>query len=123
VPLATRGRWFPDFARIWQADVDDLVGGRDKRGPVIMLKHNEVARTLVPKEHQLEYSLDQGWGSLAEFLGKPAPVDELFPNVNEAAEGGKVAARILGEVLMRWVCLLSTVGGSLCVGLRYYQRH
>lgn len=121
MPLAARGRWFPDFANIWLEDVDELVGGRDKWGPQIMIKHNEMCRTLVPKDRQLEYSLDQGWEPLAKFLGVPVPENEPFPKVNEAAEGTKVATRMLGEVLVRWACLLSAVGGGLYAGLRYYS--
>lgn len=39
-------------------------------------------RRIVPKEHLLEYKLDDGWEPLCVFLGKPIP-DISFPKVND----------------------------------------
>jgi len=41
-------------------------------------------RGLVPKDRLLEWCVQDGWGPLCEFLGKPVP-DEPFPHVNTAA--------------------------------------
>jgi hypothetical protein len=41
-------------------------------------------RGLVPKDRLLEWSVEDGWEPLCEFLGKPIP-DERFPHVNAAA--------------------------------------
>lgn len=41
-------------------------------------------RGLVPKDRLLEWSVEDGWEPLCEFLGKTVP-DEPFPHVNSAA--------------------------------------
>lgn len=41
-------------------------------------------RGLVPKERLLEWTVEDGWEPLCEFLGKPVP-DEPFPHENAAA--------------------------------------
>lgn len=41
-------------------------------------------RGLVPKEHLLEWTVEDGWEPLCAFLGKVVP-DEPFPHVNTAA--------------------------------------
>lgn len=119
-PIAPTLRWYPGFVRIWQADVDAMVGGREHWGPRILELHNEEARGLVPPDQRLEYALGDGWGPLADFLGRPVP-DEPFPHVNEAAEGAKVVARILGGLMLRWTVLLGVVGSGAYVGIRYLR--
>lgn len=42
-------------------------------------------RGLVPKERLLEWTVEDGWEPLCEFLGKLVP-DEPFPHINAAAE-------------------------------------
>lgn len=41
-------------------------------------------RGLVPKERLLEWTVEDGWEPLCEFLGKPVP-DEPFPHTNTVA--------------------------------------
>lgn len=41
-------------------------------------------RGLVPRERLLEWSVEDGWAPLCNFLGKPVP-DEPFPHANAAA--------------------------------------
>lgn len=41
-------------------------------------------RGLVPRERLLEWTVEDGWEPLCEFLGKPVP-NEPFPHVNAAA--------------------------------------
>jgi hypothetical protein len=41
-------------------------------------------RENVPADRLLEFSVDQGWRPLCEFLGVPVPQSE-FPNVNDRA--------------------------------------
>lgn len=43
-----------------------------------------MVRGLVPSERLLEWTVEDGWGPLCAFLGKPVP-DEAFPHVNAAA--------------------------------------
>ena len=71
--------------------------------------HDE-ARALVPPDRRLEYSVEQGWGPLCEFLGVEVPVGMSFPKTNDSAstndrinavkwEGAKMVARRWGPVL------------------------
>lgn len=41
-------------------------------------------RGLVPKERLLEWTVEDGWEPLCEFLDKPVP-EEPFPHANTAA--------------------------------------
>jgi hypothetical protein len=43
-----------------------------------------MVRGLVPEERRLEWTVEDGWEPLCEFLGKPVP-DEPFPHANSAA--------------------------------------
>lgn len=50
-------------------------------------RHYEEVREVLKDqpERLLEFRLDDGWGPLCRFLGKPVP-DVPFPKVNEGAE-------------------------------------
>lgn len=48
-------------------------------------RHNAMVKRVVPKEKLLMFKLEDGWGPLCEFLGKPVP-DVPFPKVNETKE-------------------------------------
>ena len=45
-------------------------------------RHVEDMKVVVSPDQLLVYSVQQGWGSLCEFLGVPVPVSK-FPNVND----------------------------------------
>ncbi|KAK2590391.1 hypothetical protein QQS21_011928 [Conoideocrella luteorostrata] len=47
-------------------------------------KHYASIRRVTPKSRLLEFSLQDGWEPLCEFLGKPVPEEE-FPHLNEKA--------------------------------------
>lgn len=47
-----------------------------------------MVRGLVPPERLLEWSVQDGWEPLCNFLDKPVP-DEPFPHVNTRSEGWK----------------------------------
>ena len=47
-----------------------------------------MVRGLVPQDRLLEWSIDQGWAPLCEFLAKPVP-DEPFPHANSVGGGWK----------------------------------
>lgn len=51
----------------------------------IFTRHNAMVQAEVPAERLLVYEVAQGWEPLCDFLGVPAPVDEPFPRVNDAA--------------------------------------
>jgi hypothetical protein len=39
-------------------------------------------RSIVPKEKLLEFKVEEGWKPLCEFLDKPIPKGEPYPNIN-----------------------------------------
>ena len=45
-------------------------------------EHVYMIRGLVPKEKLLEWTVDDGWGPLCDFLGKEVPKNKEFPNGN-----------------------------------------
>ena len=55
-----------------------------KNGKWIYREHCAMIRGMVPKERLLEWSVEDGWQPLCEFLGKPVP-DEPFPRTNGPA--------------------------------------
>lgn len=61
---------------------DDGVLGKAKH---INLEHSAMVRGAVPKENLLEWSVEEGWGPLCQFLDKPVP-SVPFPKAN-AGEG------------------------------------
>ncbi|KAG2486301.1 hypothetical protein HYH03_015005 [Edaphochlamys debaryana] len=48
--------------------------------------HIAEVKRVVPKGQLLVYSVKEGWGPLCAFLGKKAPQDVPFPNINDAIE-------------------------------------
>lgn len=48
----------------------------------VYLDHYRTIREVTPPERLLNFRLDQGWGPLCEFLGKPVP-DVPFPHSND----------------------------------------
>lgn len=56
-------------------------------------------RGLVPKERLLEWYVEDGWGPLCKFLGKPVP-DADFPRANTATGGWKAREEQCNK---RWV--------------------
>jgi hypothetical protein len=45
-------------------------------------EHYALVRKLTPPDRLLEFRLNDGWGPLCDFLGKPVP-DVPFPHLNE----------------------------------------
>ena len=45
------------------------------------VRHNEHIKATVKPENLLVFNVKEGWGPLCKFLGKEAPPDEPFPNV------------------------------------------
>ncbi|KAL4892208.1 P-loop containing nucleoside triphosphate hydrolase protein [Aspergillus ambiguus] len=50
-------------------------------GKWVYRDHCNMIRGLVPKDRLLEWSADEGWEPLCEFLGKPRPAED-FPSTN-----------------------------------------
>ncbi|MDA0231798.1 MAG: hypothetical protein O3B21_16680 [Proteobacteria bacterium] len=89
------------FARKLGDMTHKLVWQRSHRGTMADRKaaiaryaeHVAEVKAAVPAEKLLEYSVDQGWAPLCEFLGVPVP-DSKFPNVNDRAAFQKTIADI-----------------------------
>ncbi len=77
------GRKFGDMCHklIWERSHQGTMADRRK---AIDRYHQHIAevRENVPADRLLEFSVDQGWRPLCEFLGVPVPESE-FPNVND----------------------------------------
>lgn len=56
-------------------------------------------RGLVPQDRLLEWTTDDGWEPLCQFLNKPVP-DIEFPHVNTKAGGWKAREK---QSLERWI--------------------
>ena len=71
------------------------------------------ARALASPNRQLEYSVEQGWGPLCDFLGVKAPVDIAFPNVNDSGNFAiwvKILKRqSLNKIVKRWSLMLGVL--------------
>ena len=63
----------PQFSTAWRAKAKDGY-----------LAHNEMVKRVTPKDRLLLFQLEEGWGPLCKFLGKPIP-NVPFPRVNETA--------------------------------------
>ncbi|KAH8647366.1 hypothetical protein BX600DRAFT_389775 [Xylariales sp. PMI_506] len=103
-------RWLPWIVDAWVHDADKLASRLD-----IIKAHNQYIMDLVPKDRLLVMSLGEGWEPICRFLGKPVP-DEPFPRVNDAEAADKMAVRIVGKLLIRWIGLFSVIGASLYLG-------
>lgn len=100
----------PDGKRIWTEHY--------RRG------HDE-ARSLVPPDRRLEYSVEQGWAPLCDFLGVEVPVGRAFPMVNDsgsfAVKMGLVKRQAVRRVVRRW-CPVVGVMAAAGVGLWWVRR-
>ncbi|KAL3455770.1 hypothetical protein BJX64DRAFT_294729 [Aspergillus heterothallicus] len=85
------------------------------KGKWVYQDHNNMVRGLVGRERLLEWSVEEGWGPLCEFLGHPVP-DEPFPRSNDAkgfedTVDGLLKARI--QRSFRHIFLLLAAGGAV----------
>ncbi|CAG9953277.1 unnamed protein product [Clonostachys rosea f. rosea IK726] len=82
--------------------------------------HYAMVRGMVPKDRLLEWSVDDGWEPLCEFLGKPVP-KEPFPHTNTAAgfagQEKKLAMRYVMGAAKNLAIILGTisVGAGVCM--------
>mmetsp|Transcript_46834 Transcript_46834/g.111436 ORF Transcript_46834/g.111436 Transcript_46834/m.111436 type:complete len:299 (-) Transcript_46834:54-950(-) len=80
--------------------------------------HIAKIREVVPREQLLEYSVEQGWAPLCEFLGVPQP-DIPFPRVNDR-EGLASSTRFLRRgIAFFWT--LPVLGTCLWVGYNSWR--
>lgn len=57
-------------------------GDFEKNGMRVLKEHNDMIRSLVPKERLLEYHVGDGWKPICDFLDCDVP-DRPFPSGNE----------------------------------------
>ena len=108
-PLISLARWLDKVYIDNMGILADLVskyyfGARDSRdgegmrknAKATYLRHNEMVKRVTPKERLLLFNLEDGWGPLCEFLGKPVP-DAPFPKLNETAVLEEKVNLIIGK--------------------------
>ncbi|KAK3177392.1 hypothetical protein K4F52_009801 [Lecanicillium sp. MT-2017a] len=93
------------------------IGEARENAPRIYAQHYRNIPTLVPPARLLYFKLEDGWGPLCEFLGKPIP-DVAFPHINEAAAlNAKFREKLRRDissaalVTLRWFCGAVVVAG------------
>ncbi|KAI0202105.1 hypothetical protein F4808DRAFT_78568 [Astrocystis sublimbata] len=74
-------RWMAGFT--WRNPADGLKRSLRGRGKWVYRDHCNMIKGTIPPERLLEWTVDDGWGPLCEFLGKEIP-NEPFPHVNSA---------------------------------------
>ena len=84
--------------------IDAMFPDFENRGKQIFEEHNDMIRSLVPKERLLELHLGDGWDPLCKFLGVERP-DVEYPTGNSIASVTKKYERVFkvwcGDVLRR----------------------
>lgn len=104
------GSMFPCPPDLWQTP----------EGKRIWIEHyrrgHDEARFLVPPDRRLEYSVEQGWGLLCEFLGVEVPVGRTFPMVNDSGSFvvkiGIVKRLAARRVVRRWSPVLGVLAAA-----------
>ncbi|CAP66702.1 uncharacterized protein PODANS_4_7970 [Podospora anserina S mat+] len=105
---------WPGLFRCLDGNVERGVKGN---GRWVAREHYAMVRGLVPKERLLEWSVEDGWGRLCEFLDKEVPKEE-FPHVN-AAKGWVGHERRLARRYILGALRNLGVGVGVVVGLWY----
>ena len=83
-------RYFPEMADniIWGPGANSHFDGKfeDKDHALrVYNDHIDAVKQRIPAERLLLFDVKEGWGPLAEFLGKPVPATP-FPNTNDRAQ-------------------------------------
>ncbi|KAI8653689.1 hypothetical protein LRP88_00574 [Fusarium phalaenopsidis] len=118
--LSRQGFWawhvYLDFmwSGIFRGLDNDIETGVARNGKWVYKEHCNMIRGLVPKQRLLEWTVEDGWEPLCEFLGKPVP-DEPFPHTNAAAgwdnHEDKIAKMYMMEALQTIVVLSAILIG------------
>lgn len=77
---------------------------------------------MVPREKLLVMNLSEGWEPLCKFLGRPVP-DVPFPRTNDADEAERTAKRVVRNLFLAWVGLLTTVGVSGYGAFKFWKMY
>lgn len=92
------------------------------RGRVVLIEaHNKKIKRVVPKDQLLVMRIEDGWEPLCKFLGKPVP-NEPFPRENDSAAADKVAAGVIGKLLLMWAGLFAVTGGTAYAGWHLWKQ-
>jgi hypothetical protein len=93
------------------AGLQDAISGK---GRATKMEHEAMVRGLmVGKERRfLEWSIEEGWGPLCEFLGKQVP-DVDFAKKNTTREIGQLEVNIFNSALRRIAKRLAVVLAAL----------
>ena len=115
--LTPFGRNFGDMAQklIWQRSHRGSMAGREA-AIAHYQQHIEEVKAAVPPEKLLVFSVDQGWGPLCDFLGKPVP-EGAFPNVNDRREIMKTINGITRGAYVILGAGAALLGGMIWAGL------
>lgn len=112
-------RWArPMMCRIWE---DFYEGSFKENGRRKFEEHYATVKQMVPKENLLEYRVQEGWGPLCQFLGKPIP-KAAFPKGNDREETRqKVRAAVRFEMerglrVLLWIGILSSIVIAVMAG-------
>ncbi|ROV89109.1 hypothetical protein VMCG_09865 [Cytospora schulzeri] len=98
--------------------------GMARNGKWVYREHCNMIRGLVPKERLLEWTVEDGWEPLCEFLGKPVP-EEPFPHVNAATGFAGQEARIGKKYVfgaLKTLAFLSAVAAGVGAVVAKYIR-
>jgi hypothetical protein len=81
--------------------------------------HYALLDRIAPKQHTLKWKVQDGWGPLCEFLGKPVP-NEPFPNTNALDEVlDRVVKSATKDGISAMIRLVTFVVALVAVGVWY----
>ncbi|KAL7621391.1 hypothetical protein AAE478_008713 [Parahypoxylon ruwenzoriense] len=110
------------FPGLFRALDGNIWTGIARNGKWAHREHNNMVRGLVPKERLLEWTVEDGWGPLCEFLDKPVP-DEPFPHANAAAgwqaKEVEVSKKYLLQAVQTLAVLSSIAAGAGAISYKY----
>ncbi|KAK7048397.1 hypothetical protein R3P38DRAFT_2504967 [Favolaschia claudopus] len=108
------------YPGLFRALDGNIMTGIGRNGKWVYREHYNM---VVPKERLLEWTVEDGWEPLCQFLGKPVP-DEPFPHANSAAgwvgQETKIAKRFLLDAAKGLLLFLS-VAVAAGAALRRYM--
>lgn len=114
-------RWFPVLLDEFREASSNLRGGVTGNPALLMQKHNEMVKSLVPPDRLLVMELKEGWAPLARFLDRPVP-DAPFPRANDADAVDRMAKEVFSKLVLTWTAILAAGGVAVYTGLRFWAR-
>ena len=72
------------YPGLFRALDGNIKTGIARNGKWVYREHYDMVRGLVPEERRLEWTVEDGWEPLCNFLDKPVP-NEPFPFANAAS--------------------------------------